>query len=155
MMISIIVAMDKNGLIGKKDSLPWKFSEDLKHFKEKTIGKSVIMGQKTYQGIKKPLKGRDLIVLSNDLDFSDQSVKIARSIEDALKLANGEVFIAGGASVYQQFLEIADKMYLTIINQEFEGDVYFPKFNRTKWELIEEKKGQNKLLTFKTYKKNE
>jgi dihydrofolate reductase len=149
----MIAALDKNGLIGKEGSLPWKISEDLQHFKKTTMGNFVIMGKKTFQSIKNPLSGRKLIVLSRDLQFNPEGVKVARSINKALSLAKEKVFIAGGASVYKQFLKKADEMILTIIDKEFKGDKYFPDFSKEDWELIEEKKGKNKLLTFKTYKR--
>ncbi len=154
MKIIIIVAIDKNGLIGRKNSLPWSFPEDLRYFKKTTMGKSVIMGQKTFESIKSPLKGRDLIILSKDLNFRPEGVKIAKSIDQALGFVEGEeVFIAGGASVYGQFIPLADEMRITLIEDEFVGDVYFPDYDESRWKLIEERKGKNKLLTFKKYKK--
>ncbi len=153
MKISIIAAMDKNGLIGKGNDLPWHFSEDLNYFKEKTMGKYVIMGQRTYQSIGKPLLGRNIIVLSKEKDFSPKGVKVAQSIKEALSLSKGEVMIAGGASVYRQFLEKADTMYLTFILEEFEGDIYFPQFRKEEWEVVEEKRGKNPLLLFQTLKR--
>lgn len=153
MKIIIIVAMDKNGLIGKGSGLPWHFSEDLKYFKETTMGKFVIMGKNTYLSIGKPLEGRNLVVLSGDEDFKAQYAEVAHSIDEALDMVSGEVFIAGGRSVYKQFLKIADEMYVTIIDDTFEGDLYFPDFNEGNWEIIEETKGKNSLLTFKKLKR--
>ncbi len=153
MKIIIIAALDKNGLIGNKGSLPWHFSEDLEHFKKTTSGNFVIMGKKTFQSIGKPLPNREIIVLSRSSDFKPQGVRVAGSIKEALSMAKEKVFIAGGASIYKQFLSKADKMILTVIDKEFEGDKYFPDFNTSNWKLIKEKKGENKLLTFKTYKK--
>ncbi len=150
-MISIIAAMDKKGLIGKKDKLPWNISEDLQYFKEKTMGKYVIMGEKTFSSMEKDLPGRKLIILSQK-EKSFPSVQMASSIKEALSLAKeGEVMIAGGASVYKQFLQIANRMYLTIINKEFEGDVYFPEIEKKEWELKEEKRGSNPLIMYKTF----
>lgn len=153
MKIIIIVAMDKNGLIGKDNNLPWNFSEDLCFFKKTTMGKSVIMGQKTYESIGAPLKNREVIVLSCNMSFNPKGVKVARSIDEALSFAKEEVYIAGGASVYQQFLSLADEMIITFIDDEFQGNIYFPDFDWSNWQLIEEHKGYNKLLTFKKYKK--
>jgi dihydrofolate reductase len=144
-MISIIVAVDKNFLIGNGDVLPWNFKEDLKYFKEKTMGKFVIFGSKTYRGIKKPFLGRKIIVLSKE---EIKGVSVARSIEEALSLTEGEVMIAGGRSIYEQFLKIADRIYLTRINDQFEGDVYFPEISNEEWDVVEEKKGENPTLTF-------
>ncbi len=148
--ISIIVAVDKNGLIGKGNSLPWSFSEDLKYFKEKTMGKFVIMGEKTYDSIGKPLPGRKIIVLSKNKDLNIEGVSVASSIEDALSSAEGEIMIAGGASVYEQFLGLAKRIYLTVIKKEFEGDVYFPKFNKDDWTITEEKESSDGFLKFQT-----
>ncbi len=146
--ISIIVATDNRGLIGKGNELPWSFSEDLQYFKEKTMGKFVIMGDRTYRSIGKSLPGRKVIVLSKSGDLGDGKVQVADSIESALAKTEGEVMVAGGASVYKQFLEIANRIYLTMIDKEFEGDVYFPKFNKSDWVVSSEKKGDNNLLNF-------
>ncbi len=149
-IISIIVAMDRNGLIGNGSKLPWKIPEDLKHFKEKTMGKFVLIGKKTYKFLPGKLPGRKIIVLSKEKDSSLEEVDVANSIEEALSLSSGEVMVAGGRSVYNQFLKIADRIYLTIIDKEFEGDVYFPEFNINDWRVVEEKKGENPLITYKT-----
>lgn len=147
-MISIIVAVDKKGLIGSGDHLPWSFSEDLQYFKEKTMGKFVIFGEKTFISLKNSLKGRKVIVLSRKKSDFGKDIVVAKSIKEALAIVKGEIMIAGGASVYEQFLEIADRIYLTTIDREFEGDVYFPKFERKEWKVVEEKQGENKLLKF-------
>ncbi len=149
MIISIIVAVDKNFLIGSGDNLPWHFAEDLQYFKEKTMGKFVIMGERTFLPIKDKLKGRKVIVLSKNDDFSTKIGQVARSIDDALLLAEGEVMIAGGKSVYEQFLKIADRIYLTVIDKEYKGDVYFPTINNNEWKVVSSRKGSNPLLTFK------
>ncbi len=152
-MISIIAAMDKNGLIGSDNKLPWNIPEDLRYFKEKTMGKYVIMGERTFSSIKSPLSGRDIIVLSRERKVLPNA-KVANSIERALSLAEGdEIMIAGGASVYEQFLEIADRMYLTVINKEFKGNVYFPEFDGKKWELKEERRGQDPLVFYKIFER--
>jgi dihydrofolate reductase len=150
-MIAIIVAVDKNNLIGKGDNLPWNFKEDLLYFKEKTMGKFVVMGEKTYRGIKKNLKGRKIIVLSRDKNFPGENIFVARSIKEAISISQGELMVAGGRTVYEQFLKIADRLYLTVIDESFEGDVYFPKFEEKEWTLTEEKKGKNSALTFKIF----
>ena len=155
MTISIIVAMDQNGVIGKSGNLPWHFPEDLEYFQEKTMGKYVIMGQNTYKSIKSKLEGRKLIVLSRDNNWQPKVGQVAHSISEALSIPkeNEEVFIGGGESVYRQFLPKADKLYITQINEEFDGDTYFPDFKRSAWNLIYEEKGDNPLLTFKILKR--
>lgn len=155
MTISIIVAMDRNGVIGKQGDLPWHFPEDLEYFREKTMGKYVIMGQNTYRSIDTDLKGRKTIVLSRNHDWELNSGQVAHSIEEALSIPDKqeEVFIAGGESVYRQFLSKADKLYITEIDEEFEGDSYFPDFKKSAWNLIYQQEGDNPLLTFKILKK--
>lgn len=145
--------MDKNGVIGKEGKMPWHFPEDLKHFKKTTMGNFVIMGKKTYLSLPRDLKGRKLIVLSRDKSFDPSNAEVARSIKEAMNLVDGDVYVAGGASSYKQFLDRADEMLLTKIDKSFEGDTYFPKFKKENWELTEEKQGNNKLLTFKKYKR--
>lgn len=139
MVISIIAAIAKNGVIGKDNRLPWHLPADFKHFKDKTLGKPVIMGQKTFESIGKPLPGRKNIVLSLDKNFSPSGCIVARSVEDALKAAGDveEVMICGGASVYKQFLPLAHKLYLTLIDEYCDGDAFFPEFNWSDWQEIE------------------
>ncbi len=136
MIISIIAAMAKNKVIGKGNSLPWHLPADLKHFKDLTLGKTIIMGGRTFESIGKALPGRKTIVLTDNKDFSAPNCIIARSIEQALEFAKGdkEIMIAGGASVYKQFLPLAKKMYLTFIDAEVEGDFYFPDYEESEWE---------------------
>ncbi len=147
MKVSIIAAMGRNGLIGDGNSLPWDLKEDLSYFKKKTIGKPVIMGQKTFESIGHPLPGRTNIVLSRDKKFKPSGCLVAGSIKDALSKAGKakEVMIAGGASVYQQFLPLACRMYLTLIEGDFKGDVFFPEFNLSEWvEVKKEERSSEK-----------
>jgi len=153
-MISIIVAVAKNGVIGNGDVLPWHFPEDLAYFKEKTLGKSVVMGERTYRGIGKKLKGRKVIVLSRSGESFEGAVT-AKSIKEALLLGEGEVMIAGGRSVYKQFLKLADTVYLTKISKDYIGDVYFPKIDKNDWKKVSEKRGNNKDLTYFILKKRD
>jgi len=147
MIISIIAALANNNLIGSskaKNGLPWHLPADLEHFQKLTRGKPIIMGQTTFQFIGKALPGRLNIVLSRDESFQPEGALVAHSIEEALKIAKqsaqgrktGEVMICGGKSVYEQFLPMADKMYLTYIKGDFEGDVYYPDFNKSNWREI-------------------
>src|SRR3989344_8019920 len=112
MIISIIAALDNNNLIGKRNSLPWHLPADLKHFKDATTGKPVIMGKTTYESIGKPLPNRTNIILSNDLNFEVSGAIVVHSIDEALRVAENvpEVMIMGGASIYRQFLPLAHKM---------------------------------------------
>jgi len=142
MVISIIVAVAQNNVIGRKNRLPWHLPADLKHFKELTLHKPIIMGLKTFESVGKPLPGRDNIVLAREPNCQIEGCKIAHSIEEALSLAresllgkeNGEVMICGGASIYNQFLPLAQRIYLTRIWADFEGDTYFPELSEKEWE---------------------
>ncbi len=140
-IISIIVAMGRNNVIGINNSLPWRIPADLKYFKEVTLGKSVIMGQKTFESIGKPLKDRKNIILTFDKSFKGKDLIVVHSIEEAIKKTEKEqeIIIAGGASVYKQFLPLADKMYITLIDSDFDGDVFFPNFNKFNWLEIQRK----------------
>jgi dihydrofolate reductase len=138
MIISIIAAMGKNQVIGIKNKLPWNLPADMKHFIEMTKGKPVIMGMKTFESIGKPLPNRVNIVISHIPDYKVEGCIVVHSIEEALKAAEGheEVMIAGGATIYKEFLPKTNKMYLTLIDHDFEGDAYFPKYNVEEWEEI-------------------
>jgi len=139
MIISIIAALDNNNLIGKRNSLPWYLPADLKHFRDTTTKKPVIMGKTTYESIGKPLPNRVNIILSNDRDFKVEGATVVHSIEEALKAAGSatEVMIMGGASIYKQFLSLANRLYITRIYNNFEGDIYFPDFDLSEWKEIE------------------
>ncbi len=156
MIISIIAAIAKNRVIGKNNRLPWHLPADLKRFKQITMGKPVIMGQKTFESIGKPLPGRTNIVLTWDKNFNPKGCIISHSIQEALKVVNNlppaenfnssrgldipltkEVIICGGASIYKQFLPLTHKMYLTLIEADFDGDAFFPEFNWQEWQEIE------------------
>jgi len=140
-MISIIAAIGNNNVIGSKNSLPWHLPADFKHFKEITLGKPCIMGQKTFESIGKPLPGRTNIVLSLAKNLKLNGCTVASSIEDALKAAGEakEVMICGGASVYRQFLPLADRLYITLVHGDFEGDAFFPEIERADWNEAERK----------------
>lgn len=140
MIISLIAALDKNHLIGSKNGMPWHLPADFKHFKEVTMGKPVIMGRKTFESIGRPLPGRLNVVISRN-KFSADGVSSAASIEEALKLAGDaeEVMIIGGANFYKQMIDKVDKMYLTHVDAECEGDAWFPEFDITAWEIINQK----------------
>jgi len=141
MIISIIVAIAENRVIGNKNALPWKLPADMEHFRKMTAEKPIIMGQKTFESIGKALPGRTNIVLTLDKSFKAAGCVVAYSIEEALEIVrekrDEEVMVAGGVSVYKQFLPIADRMYLTLIEGDFEGDAFFPEFDWANWQEIE------------------
>lgn len=131
----MIAAIGKNRELGKANQLLWHIPEDLKHFKEKTSRKAVIMGQKTFDSIGKPLPDRLNVVLSNDPNFKADNIVISNSIDDAVAIAadySGEVFVIGGGSIYKQFMDKADKLYLTLVDKEYDADVFFPEYNEFK-----------------------
>jgi dihydrofolate reductase len=140
-MISIIVAVAKNLAIGKGNELLWHIPEDLRHFKEVTMGHPVIMGKRTYESLpKKPLPGRKNIVITDIRDEDFPGCTAVYSIADALKQVSPEeeVFIIGGASVYKQFLPLAKRLYLTEVDKDFDGDVFFPAIDFNVWNKVSE-----------------
>jgi len=139
MIISLIAALDKNNLIGAADRLPWHLPAEFKHFKKVTLGKPIIMGRKTFESIGKPLPGRQNIVISRQ-GFAAEGITSVSSIETALQVIKDapEVMIIGGANLYQQMINKADRMILTHVDAECEGDVWFPEINADTWEIISE-----------------
>ena len=137
MNVSIIVAMSKNRVIGKDNDMPWHLSDDLKNFKKITINKTIIMGRLTYDSIGKPLPERNNIVLSRNLKNS--KVMVLDNLEEALNISRNEeeVFIIGGADLYSQTINLVNKLYLTSINHEIDGDKYFPKFDKEEWDIVD------------------
>ncbi|MBS3750478.1 MAG: dihydrofolate reductase [Anaerolineales bacterium] len=152
MIISLIVAMDEKGGIGKEGELPWHISQDLQHFKEVTMGHHLIMGRKTFQSIGKRLPGRTMIILTRNPDFRAEECLVVHSFPEALSLAEArgeeEVFIIGGASVYREALPMADQLYLTRVHTDAKADTFFPTFDLKSWKLKDERhfsaKGPNK-----------
>jgi dihydrofolate reductase len=135
--INIIAAFDQNRVIGNGGEIPWDIDKEIQHFKETTLGYPIIMGRKTYENVGN-LEGREMVVLSEEEVYSDATA--ARSIESALAYCEYEfdidtVFVAGGESVYEQTLDIADKMTISIIDGMYEGDSYFPQFDLSNWEI--------------------
>lgn len=144
MKISIIAAMAKNRVIGKNNALPWRLPSDLRHFKEITMGRTIIMGRKTYESIGKALPGRQNIVITRQPDYQCQDCLIAKTVDEAISLAGftaDEIFFIGGAQVFKKVLPKTDKIYLTIIDEDFEGDTYFPNLNPNEWIETERKEG--------------
>ena len=150
--LTIIAAIGKNNELGYKNDLIWHLPDDLKFFREKTTGKTIVMGYNTFLSLPKLLPNRKHIVLSSDkLDIKD--VTSFTNLEDLIKFIkeiDEEVFIIGGASLYKQFIDLVDKMYLTEVESEFkEADVYFPEFNKDEWERIELLENENNNIRFK------
>ncbi|MCX6765545.1 MAG: dihydrofolate reductase [Candidatus Moranbacteria bacterium] len=151
--ISIIAAIaEKNRAIGKDNKLLWHIPEDLRRFKNLTTGHAIIMGQKTFESLGKPLPNRTNIVISNNPDFNPQNVIVTRSIEESLKKAREiekeEIFICGGGLIYRQFLLLADKLYLTIIEGNFEADTFFPDYSEFS-KIVKEEKSSDEKYNYK------
>ena len=134
MTISLIVAKANNNVIGKNNQLIWHLPADLKHFKTITMGHTVVMGRKTYESMMKPLPGRTNVVITRQENYHPEGVIIKTSLEDALKdLEGGEVFIIGGGEIFKQAMALANKLYITEIHANFEGDTFFPEINPDEW----------------------
>ncbi len=135
--LSMIAAMGVNRVIGKDNDMPWHLPADLQHFKKTTLGSPIIMGRKTYDSIGRPLPGRLNIILSRNTNLKIEGCSVVNSLDEALALAqeeaSDEVFITGGAHLYNKFLEKTDRLYITLINAEFEGDTYFPDYTQLNW----------------------
>ncbi|MDH5710621.1 MAG: type 3 dihydrofolate reductase [Gammaproteobacteria bacterium] len=140
MILSLIAAMDKNRLIGKDNYLPWYLPADLQHFKSITMTKPILMGRKTYDSIGRPLPGRQNIVLTRG-DIEIEGVSVVNSIEQAMAVAGNaeEVMVIGGSSVYELVMPEVQRMYLSFIDGEFEGDAWFPEFDENDWKILDEK----------------
>lgn len=145
-MISLLVAMGKNHVIGFENDMPWHLPEDLKYFKEKTTGQTIIMGRKTFDSIGRVLPNRRNVVLTRqETDFPD-GVEVIQDIDKIYQWnqenPDQEFFVIGGGNLYEQVLPYADRMYITEIDESFHGDTFFPTFQRTEWELTSKVKGK-------------
>jgi dihydrofolate reductase len=157
----IISAIAKNGVIGRSDGkMPWHVKEEFQHFKDTTLGFSIIMGRKTFETLGKPLKGRlNVIITRNaDYDLSFEEVKIFNSLKESLDYFENEnqekIFIIGGGEIYRQSINIADEMILSYMNFEADGDIYFPKFKNTEWEIMKKNKRTEFEIFYYTRKVN-
>ena len=161
-MLSIIVAKAKNNIIGKDNNLIWHLPEDLKRFKALTTGHTIIMGRRTFESLGRVLPNRKHVVFSQNPDFKvdDENVEVVHSllqIQEYIE-SDEEAFVIGGAMIYGLLMPYVTKMYITQINQEFEGDTFFPKFNLEKWKIVDTQKGikdENNNLDYEfiTYEK--
>lgn len=142
-MISIIVAKALNGVIGRNGDLPWKLSDDLKHFAKITSGQTVVMGRKTYESIVKrlghALPNRKNIVITSQADFNAPDCTVFHSVEEVVKIfpsLGKEIFVIGGGEIYKHFLPVTDKLYITEVSVNCEGDAFFPDLEKDKWEIV-------------------
>ncbi|WP_423192237.1 dihydrofolate reductase [Cupriavidus sp. H18C2] len=134
-LLTLIVARARNGVIGRDNTLPWRLPEDLQHFKRTTLGAPIIMGRKTWDSIGRPLPGRRNIVVSRNRDLKLEGAEVAASLEDAQRLCVGveQVFLIGGAQLYAEALPSADRLIVTEIDADIEGDAFFPAVDRSRW----------------------
>jgi len=137
-MISFVVAMDVNRVIGKDNQLPWHLPEDLKFFKRVTMGQPIAMGRKTHESIGRVLPGRQNIIITRQNDYQAEGCTVFYSVKDFVDFflkQEEEVFVIGGAEIFKEAFPFADRLYITLINEEFEGDTYFPEYNKHEWKL--------------------
>lgn len=141
-MISLVVAMARNGVIGRDNALPWRLPEDLKHFKAVTLGRPVLMGRKTFDSIGKPLPGRTNLVLTRDGGWRADGVVVVHSVREALERAHDAPELAGigGADVFRMLLPLASRIYLTRIEAEIPGDTVFPPVDLSRWVELDSRK---------------
>lgn len=140
-MTTIVVATGRNNEIGFQNRLLWHLPNDLKHFKEITAGHPVIMGRKTFESIGKPLPNRTNIVVSRRKDWFQEGILIVGTIKEAVKFAkkiSEDIYIIGGGNIYEQTIDIADRIELTVVDADFEADVFFPKINTDDWQKTHE-----------------
>lgn len=140
-MITIIAAIGKNNALGKNNQLLWKLPKDMKHFKSLTENHPVVMGRKTYESIGKPLPNRTNIVVSRRENWFSEDILIVSKLKEAIKFAkkiNEDIFILGGGDIYKQTIELADKLEITFVDDDFEADTFFPKIDSKIWQKTDE-----------------
>lgn len=137
-MISIIVAVAQNGVIGGSNQLLWHISEDLQRFKKITSGHPVIMGRKTFESLGRPLPNRQNVIITRQGDYHPEGVTVVNSLDEAVALfpESEEVFITGGGEIYRQALPMTDKVYLTVVLRDYEGDTHFPDLDPAQWKEV-------------------
>ena len=137
-MISLIVAASTNNVIGAQGELPWRLSSDLRRFKEITMGKPIVMGRKTYESIGKPLPGRQNIVITRQENYQADGCDVVASPEAAIEAAGDadEIMIIGGSHIYDVFLPLADRIYLTRVQANVQGDAYLPDIDERHWRVV-------------------
>lgn len=142
MIVSAIFAVSENNVIGKGNDLPWRMPADLKYFKKTTLGHPVIMGRKSFESIGRPLPGRHNIVLTRDPEYTAEGISVVHTLSEALESAAKEdaeeVFVIGGGQIYEKAFAFCDRLYITRIHSEVEGDVFLPELDFSDWNLISE-----------------
>ncbi|ANZ33367.1 dihydrofolate reductase [Staphylococcus carnosus] len=141
MTLSILVAHDQNRVIGKDNQLPWHLPNDLKHVKKLSTGNTLVMGRKTYESIGKPLPNRRNVVLTSNSAFHPEGVDVIHDLNEIYDLP-GHVFIFGGQTLFEEFIDKVDDMYITVIEDKFQGDTFFPPYTFENWEVESAVKGE-------------
>jgi dihydrofolate reductase len=138
-MITLVVAVSDNDVIGRANQLPWHLPEDLKHFKRVTLGKPIVMGRKTYESIGKPLPGRHNIVVTRSPNYHAEGVTVVAGVDEAIAAAGeaAEIMVIGGAELFKLFLASAGRLHLTRVHGNIEGDVYWPALDTSAWRLVQ------------------
>lgn len=139
-MVSLIVAHAAHNVIGFHNKMPWHLPKDLQHVKQLTSGNTIVMGRKTYESLGKALPNRRNVVLTRNTDLTLPDAEVIHSIDDINKL-DGKIFIFGGAHLYKDTLHLVDEMFITVIEERFAGDAFFPDYNLDEWDVISETKG--------------
>lgn len=141
MTLSILVAHDKQRVIGYQNQLPWHLPNDLKHVKQLSTGHTLVMGRKTFESIGKPLPNRRNVVLTNNPSFKHEGVDVIHSIEE-INIIPGQVFIFGGQTLFEEMIDKVDDMYITVVDGKFQGDTFFPPYTFEDWEVESSVEGQ-------------
>lgn len=163
MQLSLIWAMAENRVIGRNNSLPWRLPDDMRHFMKTTMGRPVIMGRKTFESMKSPLPGRTNIVLTQNAQWQREGTQVVSTFDEAIALAESqclidgvdEVMVIGGAQIYELALPLADRLYLTTVHAEPQGDVFFPSVDLSGWQVVAEERREaderhSSAFTFQT-----
>ncbi|QYF80236.1 dihydrofolate reductase [Brevibacterium sp. PAMC21349] len=143
-MISLIVAMDQNRVIGKNNKLPWHLPADLQYFKKVTMGHPIVMGRKTFESIGRVLPGRENVIVTRNQEFKAEGCVVLHDIAQIKMFADNheeEVFVIGGAEIFKEILPFTDRLYITEIHETFEGDTFFPEIDENEWDEISSKPG--------------
>ena len=162
MKLALVVAVARNGVIGRAGELPWRLPADSRHFKRVTMGHCIIMGRRTYESIGRPLPGRSSIVVTRDRDYVQEGVEVVHDFDCALEAARrrgeDEAFVIGGADLYHLALPRADRLYITRVHADVEGDTYFPAFDPSRWRRAHELRHEaddrhSHAFSFETYER--
>jgi dihydrofolate reductase len=154
MTLTLVAAMARNRVIGRDGDMPWHHPEDLAHFKRTTLGGTMVMGRKTFEAIGRPLPGRRTVVVTRSADWAHDGVDVAHSLDEALaSSAADEIFVVGGGDVYAQALPLADRLVLTEIDDEPDGDTFFPEWPREEW--VETSRERSGPLSFVTWERRQ